>query len=68
MAHFTMPIHFDPSVVNELACPACRADLHLEDSRLVCGSCRRAYPVVDGIPVLIADRAEVLPDRGEASS
>jgi uncharacterized protein len=42
----------------ELACPACLGDLRLADASVVCGSCGRIYPVVDGIPVLIAERAE----------
>ncbi len=46
-----------PSVIERLACPACLGALALEDQRLRCLSCGRAYPVVDGIPVLIADRA-----------
>jgi hypothetical protein len=49
---------FDASVVGQLACPACHGDLRFENSSLICNACRRAYPIVDGIPVLIADRAE----------
>jgi uncharacterized protein YbaR (Trm112 family) len=41
-----------------LACPACFGSLRLDGAHLRCQSCRRAYPIVDGIPVLIADRAE----------
>lgn len=41
-----------------LACPACHRDLRVESERLVCGGCGRRYPVVNGIPVLIAERAE----------
>ena len=48
----------DPSVVGQLACPACLGDLRLEESKLVCAECGRAYPVLDGIPVLIAGREE----------
>jgi uncharacterized protein YbaR (Trm112 family) len=53
----------DATVVSLLACPACRGDLRLEDTgsgeaRLVCAACARGYPIVDGIPVLIAERAE----------
>jgi uncharacterized protein len=53
---------FDPSVLDQLACPACRGQLRLEASRpetssLACESCGRAYPIIDGIPVLIAERA-----------
>jgi hypothetical protein len=45
---------FDPSVVGQLACPACLGDLKVEEAMLVCNGCGRAYPVVDGIPALIA--------------
>jgi uncharacterized protein YbaR (Trm112 family) len=44
--------------VHQLACPACLGDLRAESARLVCKGCGRAYPVADGIPVLIAERAE----------
>jgi uncharacterized protein YbaR (Trm112 family) len=44
--------------LDQLACPACLGDLRLEEARLVCNGCGRAYPVVDGIPALIAGRAE----------
>jgi uncharacterized protein len=64
----TTPLRFDPSTVDDLACPACRGCLHLEGSRLICDSCRRAYPVVDGIPALIAERAEAVPERDAADS
>ncbi len=49
---------FDAAVLAQLACPACHDDLRLEEARLVCIACGRAYPIVDGIPVLIAERAE----------
>jgi hypothetical protein len=42
----------------QLACPACLDALRLEEGLLVCTGCGRAYPIVDGIPVLIAERAE----------
>jgi hypothetical protein len=45
---------FDSSVVDRLACPACLSRLSLDESRLVCAACGRAYPIVDGIPALIA--------------
>jgi uncharacterized protein YbaR (Trm112 family) len=51
----------DPHVVSQLACPACTGDLRLATSHLVCIACQRAYPIVDGIPVLIVERAEQLP-------
>ncbi|MDR3751626.1 MAG: Trm112 family protein [Terracidiphilus sp.] len=51
---------FDPAVLSQLACPACLGGLRPEGARLVCAGCGRVYPVVDGIPVLIAERAEIL--------
>jgi uncharacterized protein YbaR (Trm112 family) len=54
--HSTRPFAFDPSVLAQLACPACLGALRLEDARLLCQACGRAYPVVDGIPVLIVGR------------
>ena len=40
-----------------LACPACQGDLRLEGERVVCERCGLAYPIVDGIPVLIVNQA-----------
>jgi uncharacterized protein YbaR (Trm112 family) len=40
-----------------LACPACRGDLRIDGDRVVCESCGRGYPIVDGIPVLIMEQA-----------
>lgn len=54
----TSSLQIDEDVVSQLACPACAGDLRLEAAHLVCSACGRAYPVVDGIPVLIAERAE----------
>jgi uncharacterized protein len=48
---------FDPSVLAQLACPACCGELRSEAARLVCTACGRVYPIIDGIPVLIAERA-----------
>jgi uncharacterized protein YbaR (Trm112 family) len=47
---------FDQSVVSQLACPACLGALRMEEGKLLCTECGRAYPIVDGIPVLIAGR------------
>ena len=49
---------FDPSILSQLACPVCLGALSHDESRLLCVTCGRAYPIVDGIPVLIADRAK----------
>jgi uncharacterized protein YbaR (Trm112 family) len=42
-----------------LVCPADKAKVHLEGDRLVCEQCGRAYPIRDGIPVMIVEEAEM---------
>jgi uncharacterized protein YbaR (Trm112 family) len=59
-ADSSQPFALAPSVVNQLACPACLGALRLEDGNLLCAECGRAYPIVDGIPVLIAGRENPL--------
>jgi uncharacterized protein YbaR (Trm112 family) len=49
---------FDPTILGQLACPACYGDLRVEESSLVCANCGAVYLIVDGIPVLIVERAE----------
>jgi uncharacterized protein len=41
----------------DMVCPVCFAPLRFSDAAVVCNGCGRSYPVVDGIPVLIAERA-----------
>jgi uncharacterized protein YbaR (Trm112 family) len=45
-------------VLAMIACPACHGSLRNGPQRLECGQCGRAYPVVDGIPVLIVPETE----------
>jgi uncharacterized protein len=59
-------LKFDPAAAAELACPACLGSLCADSARLACSSCGRVYPIVDGIPVLIAERAETA-DQEETS-
>jgi uncharacterized protein YbaR (Trm112 family) len=40
-----------------LACPVCHGALYAEADEIRCAQCRRSYPVEDGIPILLADRA-----------
>jgi len=48
-----------------LVCPVCRSTLKLADgpedvsARIRCTGCERRYPVADGLPVLLADRASL---------
>jgi uncharacterized protein YbaR (Trm112 family) len=45
-----------------LACPRCKGSLlyREEQDRLICETCRLAYPVRDDIPVMLIDEAEPL--------
>ncbi len=53
----------DPGLLEIVVCPDCRGDLDVvpvgtaDAVELVCGSCGLAYPVRDGIPVLLVDEA-----------
>jgi len=40
-----------------LVCPVCHAALQLEAQAILCTGCGRRYPMVDGILVLLAERA-----------
>ena len=41
-----------------LACPVCKAPLaEAGADKLRCTSCRRTYPIRDGIPILLAEEA-----------
>jgi hypothetical protein len=44
-------------MLEQLACPACQGELALAGGAIRCRGCGRSYPLIDGIPVLIAERA-----------
>jgi uncharacterized protein YbaR (Trm112 family) len=50
---------FDVRLLERLACPVCFGGLRLAASggAIQCAKCLRSYPLVDGIPVLIPERA-----------
>lgn len=49
-----------------LVCPVCKGPLvfRREHAELVCPPCRLAYPIRDGIPVMLPEEARTL-DAGE---
>jgi uncharacterized protein YbaR (Trm112 family) len=51
------PEGFEPSILERLACPVCLGGLCCAEAGLRCEGCGRVYPIVDGIPVLIGERA-----------
>jgi len=50
-----------PELLDIIVCPDCHGQLELRDQQgfpeLVCTKCGLAYPVTDGIPVLLVDEA-----------
>jgi uncharacterized protein len=44
-----------------LVCPVCRVAVTLGTGgdELVCNKCNRAYPIRDGIPVMLVEEAQV---------
>jgi uncharacterized protein len=53
----------DQSMIDEelkaiLACPACKGGLVFEETRIICPTCRKAYPIRDGIPVMLISEAQ----------
>ncbi len=52
----------DQSVINVLVCPECKSKLHLdkEANILVCKADKLAYPIKEGIPVMLVEEAKKL--------
>jgi len=49
----------DQKLLSILACPVCKGDLHYnkKDRELICRFDRLAYPVRDGVPVMLSNEA-----------
>ena len=50
----------DKKLLELLVCPLCKGKLLLKKSELICGFDRLAYPIRDGIPVMLEQEARVL--------
>lgn len=48
-----------PELLDILACPACddRPKVTIESDGLCCAKCGRLYPIENGIPIMLIDRA-----------
>ena len=59
----------DPKLLEILVCPICKGKLlyRKDASELVCKVDRLAFPVKDGIPVMLEDDARKLPPEEEIS-
>lgn len=55
------PPEISPELLAIIVCPACHGELAVTPNgattELVCAGCGLAYPVRDGIPVLLVDEA-----------
>ncbi|GGI76227.1 Trm112 family protein [Shewanella gelidii] len=50
---------FDKKLLDIVACPVCKGKLEFnkEQQQLICKTDRLAYPINDGIPVLLENKA-----------
>lgn len=57
----------DAKLLEILVCPLCKGPLVYKkpEQELVCRPCRLAYPVKDGIPVMLESDARKLPPEEE---
>ena len=54
----------DPKLLEILVCPLCKGPLLLDKAKqeLICKADRLAFPIRDGIPVMLVDEARHLED------
>jgi uncharacterized protein YbaR (Trm112 family) len=50
--------------LDHLVCPVCHGALILGAQTVDCRACNRAYPIEDGLPILLAARAHILESAG----
>jgi uncharacterized protein len=56
------PVEVDPRLLEILVCPVTRGPLayHRESSELVSAGARLAYPIRDGVPIMLPEEAREL--------
>jgi len=59
---------FDSRLLARLACPACHGELLFKANQIVCAACACAYPIIEGIPVLIASVPGVVSQKGKTTA
>lgn len=52
----------DPRVRGVVVCPQCHGDLEDRPGGLACVPCAKLFPVVDGVPWMLLERARDLPE------
>lgn len=50
----------DKKLLSILVCPLCKGPLLLKDNELICRFDRLAYPIRDGIPVMLEPEARLI--------
>ncbi|MFM8987201.1 MAG: Trm112 family protein [Holophagaceae bacterium] len=50
-------VSMNPKMFDILCCPVCQGDVVLSDYEIACVKCHLRYPIEDGIPVMLAERA-----------
>ena len=55
----------DPALLNLLVCPVTRGPLSLDQKtqRLISKQAGLAFPIIDGLPILLVEEAEELDDQ-----
>jgi len=55
----------DPELLKILACLKCKGDLELTSDKqgLLCRVCQLKYPIVEGIPLMLVDKASSLEEE-----
>jgi len=55
----------DARLIEILACPLCKAKIMLntDKTEIICSKCKLAYPIDDGIPVMLIDKARQIEDN-----
>jgi uncharacterized protein YbaR (Trm112 family) len=60
-------VKLDKKLLEILVCPICKGPLDYDkkNSELICKVDRLAYPIRDGIPVMLEDEARAIPEKAE---
>ncbi len=53
----------DPKLLEILVCPVSKKELVLEGQELICKESRLAYPIENGIPILLPSKARKLEEE-----
>ncbi|WP_019218159.1 Trm112 family protein [Legionella tunisiensis] len=51
----------DKRLLEILVCPLCKGKLLLKENEVICRFDRLAYPIRDGIPVMLEQEARLIP-------